>query len=112
MPITTGGKTLDVRSSCAGSSRLRFPPHHLRSEIARRFPDLRTLDQTPIDPSTIAFQTKRDPVVVESISGASPAARRDAAKAKREPIVFPLPIKQGFFESDSTRDFIGGFLLK
>jgi len=50
--------------------------------------------------------------VVESISGASPAARRDAAKAKREPIVFPLPIKQGFFESDSTRDFIGGFLLK
>lgn len=80
--------------------------------MARRFPGLRTLDQTPIDPAAIAFKTKREPAVVESSAGASPAARRDAAKAKREPIVFPLPIKQGFFESDQTRDFIGGFLLK
>ncbi|GAA5922186.1 Mex67p [Sporobolomyces koalae] len=80
-------------------------------EMARRFATLRTLDQMPLDPS-IAFQASaaRDAGISDT-PGLSSKARSEKAKA-REVVVFPLQIKDGFFESDGARDFVGGFLAK
>jgi hypothetical protein len=46
--------------------------------------------------------------------GLSSKVKSEKAKAasRREPVVFPLEIKGGFFESDGARDFVGGFLAK
>ncbi|KAM0793164.1 hypothetical protein ACM66B_000638 [Microbotryomycetes sp. NB124-2] len=81
-------------------------------QMARRFATLTTLDQQPIDPA-IAFQAKTSGASVGSLTpGLSPSVKKEKSKSrsKREPIVFPLPIAPGFFESEPTRDFVAGFL--
>ncbi|GAA6007197.1 hypothetical protein JCM11491_003040 [Sporobolomyces phaffii] len=86
-------------------------------EMARRFATLRTLDQSPLDPS-IAFQVTqaRESGVALAAEGPGLSSKVKSEKAraasKREPVVFPLEIKGGFFESDGARDFVGGFLAK
>ncbi|GAA5831257.1 hypothetical protein JCM3766R1_002986 [Sporobolomyces carnicolor] len=87
-------------------------------EMAKRFATLRTLDQAPLDPS-IAFQVTRARETGTALPGdvgpgLSSKVKSEKAKAasKREPVVFPLEIKDGFFESDGARDFVGGFLAK
>ena len=86
--------------------------------MAKRFATLRTLDQAPLDPS-IAFQVTRARETGTALPGdigpgLSSKVKSEKAKAasKREPVVFPLEIKDGFFESDGARDFVGGFLAK
>lgn len=86
-----------------------------RTEIARRFPTLRQLDQQPLDPS-IAFASSAASTS-NLTPGLSPAAKRDATRGKpnkppRAPVVFPVGVKAGFFESEGTRDFVAGFLMK
>lgn len=83
-----------------------------RREIARRFPSLQQLDQQPIDPAAIAFEASAVASTSNLTPGLSSASKRDNAKAKREPIVFPVPVKGGFFEAEDTRDFVAGFFMK
>ncbi|BGP12687.1 nuclear mRNA export, poly(A)+RNA binding protein [Rhodosporidiobolus nylandii] len=81
-------------------------------EMARRFATLRTLDQKPLDP-TIAFSVAQKAAADGTTPGLSGRVKSEKAKqAKREQVVFPVEIKGGFFESDQTRDFVGGFFLK
>lgn len=86
-------------------------------EMAKRFATLRTLDQSPLDPS-IAFQVTQaresGVALPEDGPGLSSKVKSEKAKAasRREPVVFPLEMKDGFFESDGARDFVGGFLAK
>ncbi|GAA5962102.1 hypothetical protein JCM3765_005521 [Sporobolomyces pararoseus] len=87
-------------------------------EMAKRFATLQTLDQAPLDPS-IAFQVTQarqsGTALPDDVGpGLSSKVKSEKAKAasKREPVVFPLEIKGGFFESDGARDFVGGFLAK
>ncbi|BGP52873.1 hypothetical protein JCM8202_003955 [Rhodotorula sphaerocarpa] len=82
-------------------------------EMARRFATLRTLDQKPLDPS-IAFAVGQDRAngVVDSPGLSSRVKSEKAKAAKREAVVFPLPISGGFFESDGARDFVGQFFIK
>lgn len=83
-------------------------------QMARRFATLTQLDQQPIDPA-IAFQAKTTGTGVGGLTpGLSPSVKKDKAKsrARREPVVFPLPIAAGFFESEPTRDFVAGFFIK
>jgi nuclear RNA export factor len=82
-------------------------------QIARRFAKLTTLDQQPIDPS-IAFAASNSGGVGGLTPGLSPSVKsqKSKAKAKREPLVFPVPTAPGFFESEPTRDFVGAFLTK
>jgi len=87
-----------------------------RREMAKRFATLRTLDQSPLDPS-IAFQVtqaRQSGTDLPEGPGLSSKVKSEKAKAaaKREPVVFPLELKDGFFESDGARDFVGGFLAK
>lgn len=81
-----------------------------RSQMARRFKNLTTLDQQPIDPS-IAF-TASTASATSLTPGLSPSVKKAKARAKRDPVVFPVPTAPGFFESEPTRDFVGGFLTK
>ncbi|KAK4058100.1 nuclear mRNA export, poly(A)+RNA binding protein [Microbotryomycetes sp. JL221] len=88
--------------------------HEYQVQVARRFARLTTLDQQPIDPS-IAFQAKASGSGVGGLTpGLSPSVKKERSKAKthRQPIVFPLPVAPGFFESEPTRDFVAGFLSK
>lgn len=87
-------------------------------EMAKRFATLRTLDQSPLDPS-IAFQVTQARESGVALSGdvgpgLSSKVKSEKAKAasRKEPVVFPLEMKDGFFESDGARDFVGGFLAK
>jgi nuclear RNA export factor len=78
--------------------------------MARRFATLTTLDQQPIDPD-IAFKAAEQSAKLTP--GLSPSIKSATAKKKqRDPIVFPVPVTGGFFESEPTRDFVGGFLTK
>lgn len=77
------------------------------SEIARRFPTLRQLDQQPIDPATIVYQP-----IKSTASRTSDKPTRTVTRVVREPVVFPLPVSSGFFESEGTRDFVAGFFMK
>ncbi|KAK4704483.1 nuclear RNA export factor, partial [Phenoliferia sp. Uapishka_3] len=86
-----------------------------RIEIARRFPTLKVLDQQPID-ANIAFAASH---AVSSVPdrnpGLSSVAKKEAARAAKAAqvnIIFPVPISGGFFESDTTRDFVAGFFTK
>lgn len=80
------------------------------SQMARRFATLTTLDQQPIDPN-IAFKAAEQSAKLTP--GLSPSIKSATAKKKqRDPIVFPVPVTGGFFESEPTRDFVGGFLTK
>ncbi|KAK4054836.1 nuclear mRNA export, poly(A)+RNA binding protein [Microbotryomycetes sp. JL201] len=86
--------------------------HEYQVQMARRFANLTQLDQKPIDPA-IAFQAKTSGSSVSSLTpGLSPSVKKEKSKprSKREPIVFPLSIAPGFFESEPTRDFVAGFL--
>ncbi|GAA6059061.1 hypothetical protein JCM10212_002032 [Sporobolomyces blumeae] len=88
-----------------------------QKEMAKRFATLRTLDQQPLDP-TIAFEVSQARAEGKDLStdgpGLSSKVKSERAKAaqKREPVVFPVELKGGFFESDGARDFVGGFLAK
>lgn len=84
-----------------------------KSEIARRFPQLVQLDQQPFD-ATVAFNAAAAAPSTSSVTpGLSPAAKRSEGKRPaRPPIEFPLPIKSAFYDADSTRDFVAGFLAK
>lgn len=76
-------------------------------QIARRFATLRTLDQKPLDPA-IAFISS-----AQSAPNGPPglsAGAKKAGRVKRDPVIFPVPISPGFFDSEGTRDFVGGFL--
>lgn len=88
-------------------------PRERCREMARRFATLRTLDQKPLDPS-IAFAVGQDRAngVVDSPGLSSRVKSEKAKAAKREAVVFPLPISGGFFESDGARDFVGQFFIK
>ncbi|GAA5995079.1 uncharacterized protein JCM10292_004525 [Rhodotorula paludigena] len=80
-------------------------------EMARRFATLRTLDQKPLDPS-IAFTVGQERATGEG-PGLSSRVKSEKAKApKREPVVFPVEMTGGFFESDGARDFVGSFFAK
>lgn len=82
-----------------------------RSEMARRFASLRTLDQKPFDPS-IAFSARPDSSVLDGPGLSSRVKSEKAKAAKREPVVFPVEPTSGFFESDGARDFVAQFFLK
>ncbi|GAA6004334.1 hypothetical protein JCM10207_000673 [Rhodosporidiobolus poonsookiae] len=87
-------------------------PETYQREMARRFSTLRTLDQQPLDPN-IAFSVAQKAATDASTPGLSSRVKSEKAKqAKREQVVFPLPLQGGFFESDQTRDFVGQFFLK
>lgn len=76
-------------------------------EIARKFPALTQLDQQPIDPAALAAL----PVDTGSSSRSSSKVQR-SSRPVRQPVVFPLPTTVGFTESEGTRDFVAGFLMK
>lgn len=86
------------------------------SEIARRFPSLRQLDQQPLDPSIAFASTSTSSANLTP--GLSPAAKRDLSRSKnsskivRQPVIFPVQVQPGFFESEGTRDFVAGFFMK
>lgn len=81
--------------------------------MARRFATLTTLDQKPLDPS-IAFAVGQDRASgdVDSPGLSARVKSEKATAAKREAVVFPLPISGGFFESEGARDFVGQFFIK
>ncbi|KAI5479212.1 nuclear RNA export factor 1/2 [Pseudohyphozyma bogoriensis] len=81
-----------------------------RSEVARRFPALRQLDQTPLDPS-IAFAAAAS-APPTATPGLSNAAKREAAKSKQPPVAFPKEVRGGFIESDGVGGVVGPFLEK
>lgn len=74
---------------------------------------MRQLDQQPIDPSIAFVSTSRTPNSMIN-PGLSSASKSENAKKRstREPVIFPLKVTSGFFESEGTRDFVAGFLMK